>query len=82
LTGVFFFTLALFGFSCLSSLGLFANERILFMRERCGLTFMRPLSQLTYNPKKIKWVLFFLHLLHIQGIPTVSFVSLGVTICA
>lgn len=33
--GLFFFTLALFGFSCLSSLGLFANERILFMRERC-----------------------------------------------
>ena len=32
--GVFFFTLALFGFSCLSSLSLFANERILFMRER------------------------------------------------
>ena len=32
--GVFFFTLALFGFSCLSSLNLFANERILFMRER------------------------------------------------
>lgn len=32
--GVFFFTLALFGFSCLSSLVLFANERILFMRER------------------------------------------------
>lgn len=33
-TGVFFFTLALFGFSSLSSLSLFANERILFMRER------------------------------------------------
>lgn len=33
--GVFFFTLALFGFSCLSSLSLFANERLLFMRERC-----------------------------------------------
>jgi hypothetical protein len=32
--GLFFFALALFGFSCLSSLGLFANERILFMRER------------------------------------------------
>ena len=32
--GMFFFTLALFGFSCLSSLNLFANERILFMRER------------------------------------------------
>ncbi|KAH9030548.1 hypothetical protein EDB84DRAFT_1494016 [Lactarius hengduanensis] len=35
--GIFFFTLALFGFSCLSSLGLFANERILFMRERYDL---------------------------------------------
>ncbi|KAJ8594505.1 hypothetical protein M405DRAFT_930167 [Rhizopogon salebrosus TDB-379] len=34
--GIFFFTLALFGFSCLSSLGLFANERILFMRERAN----------------------------------------------
>jgi len=34
--GMFFFTLALFGFSCLSSLGLFANERILFMRERAN----------------------------------------------
>ena len=32
--GAFFFMLALFGFSCLSSVGLFANERILFMRER------------------------------------------------
>lgn len=32
--GFFFFTLALFGFSCLSSISLFANERILFMRER------------------------------------------------
>ena len=29
--GMFFFTLALFGFSCLSSLNLFANERILFI---------------------------------------------------
>ena len=34
--GVFFFTLALFGFSCLSSLSLFANERVLFMRERAN----------------------------------------------
>jgi len=32
--GLFFFTLALFGFSCLSSLSLFSNERILFIRER------------------------------------------------
>lgn len=34
--GIFFFALALFGFSCLSSLSLFANERILFMRERAN----------------------------------------------
>ncbi|KAG6914345.1 hypothetical protein DXG01_000909, partial [Tephrocybe rancida] len=33
---IFFFTLALLGFSCLSSLGLFANERILFMCERAN----------------------------------------------
>jgi hypothetical protein len=32
--GFFFFTLALFGFSSLSSIGIFAGERILFMRER------------------------------------------------
>ena len=32
--GVFFFILALFGFSSLTTLGLFANERVLFMRER------------------------------------------------
>ena len=36
LAGIFL-TLALFGFSCLLSLGLLANERILFMRERCVL---------------------------------------------
>lgn len=42
--GVFFFTLALFGFSCLSSLNLFANERILFMRERCVKPFSIYLS--------------------------------------
>jgi hypothetical protein len=32
--GLFLFILSLFGFSCLSSLGVFANERLLFMRER------------------------------------------------
>ncbi|EAL20193.1 hypothetical protein CNBF0050 [Cryptococcus deneoformans B-3501A] len=32
--GLFLFILSLFGFSCLSSLGIFANERLLFMRER------------------------------------------------
>ncbi|EIN10088.1 hypothetical protein PUNSTDRAFT_102090 [Punctularia strigosozonata HHB-11173 SS5] len=34
--GIFFFTLALFGFSSLSSLNLFAGERLLFMRERAN----------------------------------------------
>jgi hypothetical protein len=34
--GFFFFTLAVFGFSCLSSLGIFYHERVLFMRERCA----------------------------------------------
>ncbi|WWD00117.1 hypothetical protein V866_007025 [Kwoniella sp. B9012] len=34
--GLFLFILSLFGFSCLSSLGIFANERILFMRERAN----------------------------------------------
>ncbi|TDL25520.1 hypothetical protein BD410DRAFT_784517 [Rickenella mellea] len=47
--GVFFFTLALFGFSCLSSLGLFANERILFMRERSNGYY----SSFTYFSSKI-----------------------------
>ncbi|KAI8980227.1 hypothetical protein BD414DRAFT_494008 [Trametes punicea] len=47
--GVFFFTLALFGFSCLSSLNLFANERILFMRERANGYY----SPLTYFASKI-----------------------------
>jgi ABC-type multidrug transport system ATPase subunit len=32
--GLFFFVLALFGFSCLTSLDAFAKERVLFMRER------------------------------------------------
>jgi ABC-type multidrug transport system permease subunit len=32
--GLFFFILAVFGFSCLTSLDVFAKERILFMRER------------------------------------------------
>ncbi|KAF5342525.1 hypothetical protein D9611_002045 [Ephemerocybe angulata] len=47
--GIFFFTLALFGFSCLSSLGLFANERILFMRERANGYY----STFTYFTSKI-----------------------------
>jgi len=47
--GIFFFTLALFGFSCLSSLGLFANERILFMRERSNGYY----SSFTYFASKV-----------------------------
>ncbi|KAI0733596.1 hypothetical protein C8Q72DRAFT_812041 [Fomitopsis betulina] len=47
--GFFFFTLALFGFSCLSSLSLFANERILFMRERANGYY----SPLTYFASKV-----------------------------
>ena len=34
--GLFFFTLALFGFSTLTSLNVFASERIIFMRERAN----------------------------------------------
>ncbi|KAF8625236.1 hypothetical protein AX17_006902, partial [Amanita inopinata Kibby_2008] len=47
--GIFFFTLALFGFSCLSSLGLFANERILFIRERANGYY----SSFTYFASKV-----------------------------
>ncbi|KAH9831656.1 uncharacterized protein C8Q71DRAFT_781859 [Rhodofomes roseus] len=47
--GFFFFTLALFGFSCLSSLSLFANERLLFMRERANGYY----SPLTYFASKV-----------------------------
>ncbi|KAF8173928.1 ABC-2 type transporter-domain-containing protein [Pholiota molesta] len=45
----FLFLLALFGFSCLSSLGLFANERILFMRERSNGYY----SSFTYFASKV-----------------------------
>ncbi|RKP11885.1 ABC-2 type transporter-domain-containing protein [Piptocephalis cylindrospora] len=34
--GVFFFVCALFAFSCLSSLPLFASERVIFVRERAN----------------------------------------------
>lgn len=47
--GLFFFTLSLFGFACLSSLSLFANERILFMRERSNGYY----STFTYFASKI-----------------------------
>jgi hypothetical protein len=52
----------------LSSLGLFANERILFMRERCGAVSIAFLeSTLTEGAYKIKWILLFLYLLHVEG---------------
>lgn len=34
--GLFFFILALFGFGCLTSLNVFASERLLFTRERAN----------------------------------------------
>ena len=76
--GIFFFTLALFGFSGLSSLGLFANERILFMRERL------VLLEANYNkaniPIQSQWILFILHIFFFQGAAfscdTFSFLSL------
>lgn len=46
--GFFFFTLALFGFSCLSSLGLFHSERVLYMRERCVHSFVLSITHSLY----------------------------------
>ncbi|CAO1637298.1 unnamed protein product [Sympodiomycopsis kandeliae] len=47
--GLCFFTLALFGFSTLTSLGIFANERQLFVRERANGYY----SPLTYFAAKL-----------------------------
>jgi ABC-type multidrug transport system ATPase subunit/ABC-type multidrug transport system permease subunit len=47
--GLFFFTLALFGFSTLTSLGTFTNERMLFLRERANGYY----SPLTYFAAKV-----------------------------
>ncbi|SPO21890.1 related to ABC transporter protein [Ustilago trichophora] len=47
--GLFFFILSLFGFSCLTSLGVFANERALFVRERSNGYY----SPLTYFTSKL-----------------------------
>lgn len=41
--GLFFFLLALFGFSTLTTLSLFADERIIFVRERAN-GYYRPIS--------------------------------------
>lgn len=41
--GLFFFILALFGFSCLTTLSLFAEERVIFVRERSN-GYYKPIS--------------------------------------
>ena len=65
-TGIFFFTLALFGFSCLSSLGLFANERILFMKERCvNVEYFFSIHPLI--PIQSERILFITHVFFVQG---------------
>ncbi|OWZ65096.1 hypothetical protein AYX14_06302 [Cryptococcus neoformans] len=53
--GLFLFILSLFGFSCLSSLGIFANERLLFMRE--SLLFAGLLMNYDRVPNGLKWML-------------------------
>lgn len=47
--GFFFFVCALFGFSCLSSLQVFATERAIFVRERAN----RYYSPITYFLSKL-----------------------------
>jgi ABC-2 type transporter len=47
--GLFFFILALFGFSTLTSLNIFATERILFVRERANGYY----SPITYFAAKV-----------------------------
>lgn len=44
--GLFFFLLALFGFSTLTTLSLFADERIIFLRERSN-DYYRPIAYYT-----------------------------------
>jgi ABC-2 type transporter len=48
--GFFFFVLALFGFSCLTSLGVFASERALFVKERANGYY----SPVTYFVSKVR----------------------------
>ena len=48
--GLFFFILALFGFSTLTSLNIFASERILFVRERANGYY----SPITYFTAKVR----------------------------
>lgn len=75
--GLFFFTLALFGFSCLSSLTLFANERILFMRERyVWLSIAYWIFSADLCVVQCERILLSLHLLLIKGTFYSAFASL------
>ncbi|KAG2096312.1 uncharacterized protein F5147DRAFT_818412 [Suillus discolor] len=59
-----FFTLSLFGFSCLSSLALFANERVLFMHERANSYY----STFTYFSSKVLF-----DILPLRLVPPIAF---------
>lgn len=52
--GLFLFILSLFGFSTLSSLGIFANERMLFMRERAN-GYYAPISYFLSKVSHLQW---------------------------
>ena len=53
--GLFLFILSLFGFSTLSSLGIFANERILFMRERAN-GYYAPITYFLSKVSEQEWL--------------------------
>ncbi|KAJ7025747.1 hypothetical protein C8F04DRAFT_1046190 [Mycena alexandri] len=67
--GMFFFTLVLFGFSCLSSLGLFANERRLFIRERANGYY----ATFTYLSSKASFLCVLFGILPLRVIPPIIF---------
>ena len=75
IAGVFFFSLNLFGFSCLSVIGLFASERLLYMRERCESRSV-ILSSLRLIINQGKRILFFFYIFLIKGIDIVIVLSL------
>ncbi|KAJ3099008.1 hypothetical protein HDU97_003535 [Phlyctochytrium planicorne] len=52
--GLFFFICALFGFGCLSSMQVFASERLIFVRERAN----RYYQPITYYTSKILFDMF------------------------
>ncbi len=66
--GLFFFILSLFGFSCLTSLGVFANERALFVRERSNGYY----SPLTYFTSKLLFDILPLRIVHRSSLADAS----------